>query len=162
MAAVDIVPSVSGLRAVVVRPAIFATADRRPDYYFATAGAFHRGSRNARGCPWGAMMAYRDRVQDRVTSQVVLLYLRLAPKYRDCSEVWLGDQTWQIIKALLRGILAEIERKPEDACLDREAYLQLWDRWAERLRSGDAGSGPRDGFESVLDELFELKERLNK
>jgi hypothetical protein len=41
---------------------------------------------------------------------------------------------------------------------DRESIMQAWDRWRAAIAKGDGGSWPRDCFESLVDELLELRE----
>ena len=46
--------------------------------------------------------------------------------------------------------------------MDREKAMQHWDMWREYIANGGKGSMPRDGFESYLDRIEELKSALEK
>lgn len=44
--------------------------------------------------------------------------------------------------------------------LKREEIMQDWDKWREQIANGNAGSGPRDAFESLLDKYDEIVNEL--
>jgi hypothetical protein len=44
--------------------------------------------------------------------------------------------------------------------MNREKALKQWDRWRNYIANGGGGSWPRDGFESYLDRIEELEQKL--
>jgi DNA invertase Pin-like site-specific DNA recombinase len=44
--------------------------------------------------------------------------------------------------------------------VNREKALKHWDKWRDYIASGGKSSWPRDGFESYLDRIEELEQKL--